>query len=175
MAKFAQVGYGSQGQGVGNNPDGYTYLVDDSVRTGDKIQVVATSSRGRKFGTTAVPLSTYKENSAKGQQARTNAIARGDTRIANMLDEAKDGGFITQQDLDRMTQTQITRAYTGKELGLERKGMTRLEYKQAVRGGNIKAYKNELSSVGEKPELTSKAQDTFDTYSSKFMSKGEQQ
>ena len=31
MAKFAQVGYGSQGQGLGRTTDGYTYVVYDNV------------------------------------------------------------------------------------------------------------------------------------------------
>ena len=63
MAKIAMCGYGSRGQGVGNNPDGYAYVVDDSVKTGQKIQVVSTSRAGRKFATTAVPLHAYKRTS----------------------------------------------------------------------------------------------------------------
>ena len=34
MAKFALVGYGSDGRGVGNTAkEGYTYVVSDNVRT----------------------------------------------------------------------------------------------------------------------------------------------
>ena len=75
MAKFAQCGYGSKGQGLGNTTDGYTYVVNDNVRTGDVIQVIATShgKEPKKFATTAVPLHTYKENSVKGQEAKQEA------------------------------------------------------------------------------------------------------
>ena len=77
MAKFAQCGYGSQGQGLGKTTDGYTYVVNDNVRTGDKIQVIATSKKGNKFATTAVPLHTYKETSAKGQIAKQQSLQKG--------------------------------------------------------------------------------------------------
>ena len=147
MAKFARVGYGSQGQGVGKNPDGYTYLVNDNVRVGDRIQVVATSSRGNKFGTTAVPLSTHGENTVKGKEAQISALARGDKRIAEMLSSSTREGFITQADLDRMGG--ITKVYSGKELGIERKGMTEIGYRQEVRTGNLE--KNGYSTLkGEK-------------------------
>lgn len=177
MAKFAQVGYGSQGQGLGSNPDGYTYIVNDNVRTGDKIQVVSTSSLGKKFGTTAVPLKTFSENSAKGQKAKVNILSKKDTEVAKMLDESVSGGFITQKDLDSLTQGKITRAYSGGELNISRKGMTQKEYQQAVRGGNIQKYVSQSKAIGGKPELTKNAtaeKDTFDSYSKNFMDKGEQ-
>lgn len=135
MAKFARVGYGSHGQGVGKNPDGYTYLVNDNVRVGDKIQVVATSTLGKKFGTTAVPLSTHGQNTVKGQEAQIAALSRGNNRVAEMLSTSRREGFITQADLDRMGG--ITQVYSGKELGIERKGMTELGYRQEVRAGNV--------------------------------------
>ena len=77
MAKIAQVGYGSKGQGVGKHPNGYTYVVNDNVRTGDAIQVISTSSAGRKFATTAVPLHTYSENTVKGKTAKIEAEEKG--------------------------------------------------------------------------------------------------
>lgn len=147
MAKFARVGYGSQGQGVGKNPDGYTYLVNDNVRVGDRIQVVATSSRGNKFGTTAVPLSTHGQGTVKGQEAQIAAISHGDKRVAEMLSSSTREGFITQADLDRMGG--ITKVYSGKELGIERKGITEIDYRQEVRTGNL--GKNGFSTLkGEK-------------------------
>ena len=78
MAKFAKVGYGSHGQGVSekNAPDGYDYIVDDNVNVGDKIQVVATSVNGNKFGTTAVPLSTYGKDTIKGQETKIRFILK---------------------------------------------------------------------------------------------------
>lgn len=49
MAKVARCGYGSQGQGLGKTVDGYTYIVNDNVRSGDKIQVVATARNGKNL------------------------------------------------------------------------------------------------------------------------------
>lgn len=139
MAKFARVGYGSHGQGVGKNPDGYTYLVNDNVNVGDRIQVVATAVhdgvRGRQFGTTAVPLSTAKVGTVNGQEAQIAALSRGDTHIKEMLSTSAREGYITQADLDRMGG--ITKVYSGKELGIERKGITQLGYRQEVREGNL--------------------------------------
>ena len=164
MAKIARVGYGSEGQGVGKNPKGYTYLVNDNVRVGDRIQVVATSVKGNKFGTTAVPLSTHGENTVKGKEAKIDALASGDKELAGELRRQ-----IAPRELDKMAQGAVTQSYTGKELGLERRGMTELGYNQAVRGGNLKQNK-----IGE-GEMTTKAKESFDSYSAKFMNKGEQQ
>lgn len=166
MAKIARVGYGSMGQGVGNNPDGYTYVVNNSVNVGDKIQVIATSSKGRKFGTTAVPLSTHGENTVKGKQAKIDALSNGDRGVSGFLK-----GTINQADLDRMASQSVTRAYSGKDLGISRKGLTQEQYRKEVRGGSLKQYVNE---VGEVP-MSDKAKENFDSYSAKYMNKGEQE
>ena len=66
----------------------------------------------------------------------------------------------------------VTRAYTGAELGVDRKGMTQQQYLKTVRGGNLRQYENEIGS----PKMTASAkkdQDSFDSYSAKFM-KGEE-
>lgn len=153
MAKFAQCGYGSQGQGLGTTTDGYTYVVNDNVRTGDKIQVIATSRKGNKFATTAVPLHTYKETSAKGQMAK--------------------------QQAQEKTGKDPTQSYSGKELGVQGSKATQplgdgkrtiSEYAQATRAGNIAMYKQQNPNA----KFTPKAQETFDTYSKQFMNKGEQ-
>ena len=152
MAKFAQCGYGSQGQGLGKTTDGYTYVVNDNVRTGDVIQVVATSRIGNKFATTAVPLHTYKENSAKGQLAKQEVQSKG-----------KD----------------VTASYTGKELGAQGSRATKplgdghrsiSEYSMETRAGNLAMYKQQYPDA----KFTQKAQETFDTYSKQFMNGGEQ-
>ena len=53
MAKIALVGYGSKGNGIGKTDDGYAYVVNDNVRTGQTLQPVATNWRsGRQFVTT---------------------------------------------------------------------------------------------------------------------------
>lgn len=152
MAKFAQCGYGSQGQGLGKTTDGYTYVVNDNVRTGDKIQVIATSKKGNKFATTAVPLHTYKETSAKGQMAK--------------------------QQVQEKTGKEPTQSYSGKELGVQGSRATQplgdgkrtiSEYAQETRAGNIAMYKQKDPNA----KWTEKAQETFDSYSKQFM-KGEQ-
>ena len=153
MAKFAQCGYGSQGQGLGKTTDGYTYVVNDNVRTGDKIQVIATSKKGNKFATTAVPLHTYKETSAKGQMAK--------------------------QQAQEKTGKEPTQSYSGKELGVQGSRATQplgdgkrtiSEYAQETRAGNIAMYKQKDPNA----KWTEKAQETFDSYSKQFMNKGEQ-
>lgn len=158
MAKFAQCGFGSQGQGLGNTTDGYTYVVNDNVRTGDKIQVVATShgKNPKKFVTTAVPLHTYKENTEKGQEAREEAIEN--------------------------TGAEPTQVYSGKELGAIGSKATKplgdghrtiSEYSMATRAGNMAKYMQQHPEWGSKSQWTDKAQETFDSYSKKFMQKGE--
>lgn len=152
MAKFAKCGYGSQGQGLGKTTDGYTYIVNDNVRTGDRIQVVSTSSNGKKFATTAVPLHTYKETSVKGQQAK--------------------------QEVMEKTGKDPTQSYSGKELGVQGSKATKplpdgkrttSQYVQETRGGNLAMYKQQNPNA----EFTKKSQETFDSYSKQFMNKGE--
>ena len=140
MAKIAQVGYGSRGQGVGKQPNGYTYVVNDNVRTGDAIQVISTSSAGRKFATTVVPLHTYSENTIKGKTAKIEAEEKG---------------------------KEITRSYTGGEEGISRRGVTRQQYRQSVRGANIAKYKEEHPNS----EFSSNSQETYEEYSKKFIDK----
>lgn len=166
MAKFARVGYGSQGQGVGNNPEGYTYIVNDNVSVGDKIQVISTSYLGNKFATTAVPLSTHGMNTVKGREASISAMANGDHDLATFLKSS-----MPSSELVNMAKQSVTRSYTGSELGVSRAGMSKEEYQQAVRGGNLQRYTNE---VGAMP-MSQKAQEDFDSYSAKFMNKGEQE
>ena len=145
MAKFARCGYGSRGQGLGKTEDGYTYVVNDNVRTGDVLQVVSTSRAGRKFGTTAKvrSKSLYSENTLKGQLAK--------------------------QEVESKTGHEATRAYTGAELGLTRKGVSKQEYREQVRAGNVEKY------IQKNPDsvLTQRTQETFDEYSKQFMNEGE--
>lgn len=144
MAKFAKVGYGSDGRGTGK-VGGYLYVVNDNVRTGDRLQVIATSQRNRKFATTGVPIHTYKELSSKGMEAKREAM--------------EDMEKSQRRDKD------ITRAYTGKEMGLQRSGISQKDYNEEVRAGNIEMYKREHPNA----EFTEKSEETFDSYSSKFM------
>lgn len=148
MAKFAKCGYGSQGQGMGPFNHGYTYIVNDNVRTGDVIQVAATNRWSKKkFGTTAQikDQRLYSENTLKGQLAK--------------------------QEVESLTGKEATRAYSGPELGISRKGLTQQQYREQVRGGNL----NEYIEKNPEAQLTKNAQKTFDEYSQQFMNKGEQE
>lgn len=59
--KFAKVGYGTEGQGVQRKGDasGYTYLVEDTTRKGDKLTPIVRHYHSQKlFVTTGKVLST---------------------------------------------------------------------------------------------------------------------
>lgn len=99
MAKIAMVGYGSSGQGVGKDGKGYTYVVNDNVRVGQRLQVIATShgKEPKKFVTTAVPNKTFNENSVVGKEEMR--ILKEDLKTKN------------KSNID------FTKAYSGGELG----------------------------------------------------------
>ena len=147
MAKFALVGYGSDGRGVGTTQQGYTYVVNDNVRTGDTIQPIATSRKGRNFVTTGVVNHAYKETSVKGQEAKQSSQENG----------ASD----------------VTRVYSGKELGAQGsrvpKAGLQSEYTQQTRAGNIAMQLKKDPQT----QLTPLAQQTYDEYSKQFMKQGE--
>lgn len=147
MAKFALVGYGSDGRGVGKTQQGYTYVVNDNVRTGDTIQPIATSRKGRKFATTGVVNHAYKETSVKGQGAKELAQENG--------------------------VSDVTRVYSGKELGAQGsrvpKAGLQSEYTQQTRAGNIAMQLKKDPQT----QLTPLAQQTYDEYSKQFMKQGE--
>lgn len=151
MAKIAQCGYGSQGEGLGRTTDGYAYVVNDNVRTGDILQVISTARNGKKFATTAKSLHTYKQGTEKGIEAEIKGI------------EAHKG--------------ELTEAYTGKELGAT--GSRRVKepalpeqkqqslYTMQTRAEAIGKYMKEDPSA----TFTQNAYDTFETYSKQFMRK----
>ena len=89
--KFAQVGYGSMGQGVNRtNGEGYTYLVEDNVKMGAKLTPVVKHTKSQTmFVTTGVVIDEPKNTF--------------DTVIGK-------SGVITQDEL--------TRAYTARQLGV---------------------------------------------------------
>lgn len=154
MAKIAKCGYGSDGRGIGKTEEGYTYIVNDNVRTGDKIQVIATSRNQKKFATTAVPLHTYKETTVKGKEAKQDAISK--------------------------TGKDPTESYTGKELGISREGINKQAYKlggdkqqsqytMQTRAANIAKYMQKNPEA----DFSSHSRETFDSYSKKFINEGE--
>ena len=170
MAKFALVGYGSDGRGLGRTEQGYTYVVNDNVRTGDTIQPIATSRKGRKFATTGVVNHSYKETSVKGQEAKLDVLSKGDKEITKSLERNLAKGKISMQQVESEQQRrnrEVTEAFTGKQLGLTRKGQTVPQYQQQTRAGNIAQYKQQHPNA----VFTEKSQQTFDEYSKQFMNK----
>ena len=177
--KFAKVGYGSEGQGLGKTtneqPAGYTYLVNDNVGAGDRIQPIATNWKsGKKFVTTGKVLHSYKEGSVKGQQAKQDVQnrIRGDykdlveqthTRYGEKRVEETVSRYLTQERLDQMARNKITTVKTGKELGVSgfRGSPTR---QQEVRAAQVSEY----AQQNPKTEFTKNAQQTFDEYSKKY-------
>lgn len=153
MAKFAYVGYGRDGRGIGKTEKGYTYVVNDTVRTGDVIQPVATSRKQRKFVTTGKVNGSYKQGTVKGIEAKRSAEQNG----------AED----------------ITKVYSGKELGASgskvrkpsEQGLKPIsEYSQQTRAGNIAMQMKKDPNT----ELTEHAQETYAQYAQKFIGEEEQ-
>jgi hypothetical protein len=92
IMKFAQVGYGSEGQGAGQDGEGYTYIVSDNVRTGDMLTpIVKHAKNGTIFVTTGQVLS----------------------RKSNFSETINQKG-------EAITKDQLKNAYTGKELGVQK-------------------------------------------------------
>ena len=180
MAKLAICRYGSKGEGPENNPSKtYTYIVNDNVKSGDNIQVISTSSKGNKFATTAKTLTkkdaeelsqksgtkvesgVFKESSVKGQELLGKTHSAMAKKQGINLDETPYDQLSTEQK----SKLEITKSYTGKELGVSGKNL-----REQTRAGNIAMYKQQNPNA----TLTTKAQETFDSYSKQFMNKGEQ-
>lgn len=180
MAKFARVGYGHDGRGMGKfeNEQGYLYVVNDNVRKGAVLQVLATSttpiggtrvSTGKKFITTGkVNTSPVNELSAKGLDAKTELQEKG---------------------IDPTT------AKTGAELGVSKSLIPQLQkqehlsqYGYVTRAKMVQQYAQENPNVqftGNTEKLldvntekytksiVNKNKDTFDSYSKKYMKQGD--
>lgn len=174
MAKFAQVGYGSNGEGTGQQGTGYTYVVNDNVRTGDIINpsVIHYSSK-KIFATTGKVISrATKLENMQVKDAETGKLINTGKVIAETL---KDKG-LTEQDLADVK--------TGKEVGLQRQRTAKgtfaqskkvdgtyvaSEYEQAVRGANILERQAQTGNAIAETEKAQKSVETFDSYSKQFM------
>ena len=155
--KFAQVGYGSTGEGVDRQTgEAYTYLVEDNVRVGTRLTpIVKHAKSGEMFVTTGVVLEESKDE----------------------YDLVGASGYITQDEL--------TRAYTSRQLGVygsRGKGgkfMKETSYtdengeyvlskeEQDARALSLAVYEKEQRDKGLKPtysggRATTKALDTLD-------------
>ena len=175
MAKIAKVGYGSDGRGLGRTkneePEGWTYIVNDNVQAGQRIQAVATSKKGRQFATTALVRHAFK------------------TSPDNAPTKDREGDIIKQESLDTMAdyglEPKLKWAFTGKELGAtgsraighpdagsKQKHSIASTYQQIARAKSLELYKQE-NPEAELTKNATKTMDTFDSYSAPFM-KGEQ-
>lgn len=165
MAKFARVGYGSDGRSAGRDEQGYTYVVNDNVRAGDTIQPsVKHYKNGNIFGTTGKVLGTAKETSVKGKQLKSQLDSKG---------------------------REAVNAYTGKELGAERQrgqaGKFAKRYGEATgedvissyqeqsRGGNILARQQQTGGQLSPTKNVERAVESFEQYSYPYMKKGDNQ
>ena len=167
MAKIAKCGQGSQGQGLGKTENGYTYVVNDNVRTKDVIQVISTNWKsGKKFATTAMARSVFKDNSVKGREAKIEGMTKSGKDLTQALDAFEKKGDYSMKDIEKSGQ-KLTQAYGLKEMGLSRKDLKPSEYKDIIRAGNIAKYKEQNPDA----VFSKNAQETFDSYSKKFMKK----
>ena len=162
--KIAKVGYGRDGRGVGKTDGGYAYLVNNNVRTGDVIQPIATSSRGRKFVTTGKVHHAYNETSVKGIQAKQE----GEKAL-------KDSEY------NKIGQEELTQVLTGKEMSVP-KSLSKKSgaYMEITRSRQMQSYLQkypQAKTTGQsfyydytKDTSTSKVKpDTYEEYSKKFM------
>lgn len=103
--KFAQVGYGRDGRGAGKEGKGYTYIVGDNVRTGDTLTPVVKHAGVKQtmFVTTGKVL-TNKDLEGTGLRGLSN------TQQEEIV--TAEGKKLTEDDLRK--------AYTGRELGVQR-------------------------------------------------------
>ena len=160
MAKIAIVGYGSSGQGIGKDGEGYTYVVNDNVKVGQRLQVIATSHGKvpKKFVTTAVPNKTFNENSVVGKEEMR-------TLKENLSTKGK-------ENID------FTKAYSGGELGasgeIKKKDVVigsnqaQTEYTVSARALAAEKYKESQPDA----EFTSNTQETVNYYKSNKPTKG---
>ena len=172
MAKFAQCGYGSQGQGLGKTTEGYTYVVNDNVRVGQRIQVVSTShgKEPKKFVTTAVPLNTYKENSKLGQIQKSELDSKNiKPTKAYSGGELGASGETAKKDIVIGSQTpQSQYTITSRALAGQKYLQTHPDTKFTENTKQVLSYYQE-----NKPQK-GKQSSTFADYSRPFMNKGEQ-
>jgi len=182
MAKFAQVGYGSQGQGAGQDGDGYTYLVNDNVRTGDTISpAVRHYKNGKIFGTTGVVLSSTKTTTPKAQEIREQ-IENKNMEFARQKASGQGGQYTNDTD----KHISIQELVTGKQIGIGRtKGESGKfvgdksthdqngeyiagKFETATRGANIRLMEQSTGADVSKTQKAQNAVETFDSYSAKF-------
>ena len=164
MAKIAICGYGSRGQGTKPNGDGYAYVVNDNVRTKQRLQVIATSSKGRKFGTTAVPIQVFKENSINGIEAKKNAPEK--------LTKAYSGGELGASGEITKKEYSIGGGKPQSEYTMRARALAEEQYlRQDPKAELTSGAKATMQAFGEAPKK--KSGGTFAEYAKQFMNKGD--
>lgn len=169
MAKLAQCGYGSRGQGVGKNPEGYTYVVNDNVRVGQKLQVISTArNHTTKFVTTAVPLTTYNENSVLGKTKKAELGG-----LADKLTKAYTGGELGSSGETRKKDVTIGQNEPQSEYTITTRALAAKKFQET--DPNVEFSKNTQKTIKyyneNKPVPTGSG--TFADYSKQFMKEGE--
>lgn len=115
MAKFARVGYGHDGRGVGKFAEegGYIYVVNDNVRTHDVIQPIAHNYKsGKAFVTTGMVNHAYKENSVKGREQQVDVLSKSNKDIGEQIKKTLSG-----EDIKDLAKENTIKVYGSKELG----------------------------------------------------------
>lgn len=175
MAKFAQCGYGSSGQGLGKTTDGYTYVVNDNVRVGQRLQVIATShgKTPKKFVTTAVPLNTYSENSVVGKKVKADLQKELGDKADNLTKAYSGGelgasGEITKKDVSVGTnKPQSEYTISSRALAVEK-------YKQSDPNAQFTSNTEQtLKYYNENKPTKGQKGGTFADYSKPFLKEGE--
>lgn len=164
--KFAQVGYGSQGQGKGKTENGYTYIVNDNVKVGTVLQPsVIHYKNGKIFATTGIVVGTENSLSTqKGQKVRRELFDNGKT--VSDLAEALTGKELGVSQGRTAKGTFTTTKGTRDALSGEYKTTA---YERASRGGNILLRKQDSGLEIADTEKAQGAVETFESYSKKFM------
>jgi len=140
MAKFAQVGYGHDGRGIGQTEGGYTYIVNDNVRTGDLIVPIPAFNvkAGRDVLTTSKVLSTTV--SLNRNTVRASGVSNEDIR-----NELVDKGLADEDEYGMVD------AYGLKDIS-DDKGVIVRNY------GNQELFENQLKKGQDKATAYNKEQ-----------------
>lgn len=168
MAKIAICGYGSRGQGTKKDGDGYAYVVNDNVRAKQRLQVIATSRKGRKFGTTAVPLQVFKENSVNGIDAKVNAEKEGATKLT----KAYTGGELGASGEITKKQYAVGGGKPQSEYTMRARALAEEQYlKENPKADFTQGAKATMSAFSQPPQKQKGG--TFAEYAKPFMKKGD--
>ena len=168
MAKLAQCGYGSQGQGLGKTTDGYTYVVNDNVRVGQRLQVIATSRNEKKFVTTAVPITTYSENSVLGQIQKSKIGGKGDK-----LTKAYSGGELGASGEIKKKDVVIGGNKPQTEYTISARALAEQKYLQTNPKAEFTKNSQETLKYYQENKPVKKQGGTFADYSKPFLKEGE--